>query len=145
MPKSTSLNLPQNANNQSIALTSADTTTPKLAFTAGANDSDVKAIIAASNDTAAVNLQLFIVRGAVNYLLGTIGIPAGAGNDGVGASIDMLARDTGFIPAPILGLPLDNVGKPYIPLKSGDTLKIGCVATMTAAKTCYVSFFGEDY
>jgi hypothetical protein len=30
-------------------------------------------------------------------------------------------------------------------MKTGDTLKIGAIATMTAAKTCWVSVLGEDY
>jgi hypothetical protein len=52
MAKSTSLFLPKNANNQSITLTSADTSVAKLCFTAGADDSNVKAILATTNDTS---------------------------------------------------------------------------------------------
>lgn len=142
MAKQTSLFLPTGHNNLSITLTSADTTVAKLCFTAGSNDSDVKAIIVTSNDTVAVNLKVYITRSAVDYLLGTVPIPTLSGTDGATAAVDLLDLNS---TTSILGLPLDNVGKPYIPMKTGDTLKIGCLATMTAAKTCTASVFGEDY
>lgn len=139
MAKQASLYLPKGANNQSIALTSADTTVATLCFTAGADDSDVKAIIVTTNDTTLINLQLFIVRSAVNYLLGTIRIAVLSGTDGASVGVDLL-NSVGMT-----GLPLDAVGKRYIPMKTGDTLKVACVATMTAAKTCWVSVLGQDY
>lgn len=131
--------LPQAANNQSVTMTSADTTALKTCFTAAATDSDVKAIVVATNDTAAVNLLLYITRGGVDYLLGTVNIPIASGSNGTVVSVDLLNA----ISNP--GLPLDNVGKRYLPLKTGDTLKVACLATMTAAKTTYISIFGQDY
>jgi len=122
-----------------VTLTSADTTVAKLCFTAGADDSDVKAIIATSDDTAAINLKIYITRGGTDYLIGTVNIPIAAGTNGTTPAVDVL-NSTAFA-----GLPLDSVGKRYIPMKTGDTLKIGALATMTAAKTCTVSVFGQDY
>lgn len=139
MSKSTSLMLPQNANTQSITLLPGDTTVAKLCFTAGSNDSDVKAIIATSNDTAAINLQIWITRSAVDYLLGIVNVPITAGAAANIPGVDLLSALN------MAGLPLDAVGKRYIPMKTGDTLKVGCLATMTTAKTCYVSVFGQDY
>jgi hypothetical protein len=139
MPKSTSLMLPQNANNQSVLLQSADTTLAKLCYTAGANDSDVKAIVAITSDTTTVNVQLFVCRGGTDYIIGTVNLPVQAGNLGTVPGIDLLNATA------IPGLPLDNVGKRYLPLKTGDTLKVSCQATMTAGKTTYVSVFGQDY
>lgn len=139
MSKQASLFLPLAANNQSVTLLPADTTTPKVCFTAAATDSDVKAIIATSNDTAAINLQLWICRGGVDYLLGTINVPIGAGNSSGVPAIDLLNAVN------IAGLPLDYIGKRYIPMKTGDTLKVGCLVTITTAKTCYVSVLGQDY
>lgn len=131
--------LPQSTNNFSVKLTSADTTTPALAFTAGANDSDIKAIVATSDDTATINLGVYVVRGGVNYLIGTVRIVTLSGQDGAANAIDILNSTA------MAGLPLDSVGKRYIPLKTGETLKVGCLATMTAAKTCTVSVLGQDY
>src|SRR5258708_5947866 len=105
MAKQVSLFLPSVANNQSVTLTSADTTVPKLCFTAGTNDSDVKSIIATTTDSAAVNLTLWVTRSAVDYLLGTANIPITAGDTGAIASVDILAA------ALIPGLPLDSVNK----------------------------------
>lgn len=139
MAKQASLFLPAGANNQSVTITSADTTVAKLLFTAGANDSDVKSIIVTSNDTAAINLALYVTRSAVDYLLGTINIPISAGTTGSVVSVDLI--NTTSIP----GLALDSAAKAYLPLKTGDTLKVGPIVTMTAGKTCYVSAFGQDY
>ena len=139
MAKQSALFLPAGANNQSVLLTSADTTVAKLCFTAGTNDSDVKSIIATTTDSAAVNLTFWVTRGGTDYLLGTVNIPITAGDTGAIPSVDILGA--GLIP----GLPLDSTGKPYLPLKTGDTLKVGCLVTMTAAKTTYVSIFGQDY
>jgi hypothetical protein len=139
MAKSTSLFLPVGANTQSITLTNADTTVAKLCFTAGSNDSDVKAIVATSDDTAAINLKVYITRGGVDYLLGTVNIPIASGTNGTVASVDILSA------TPFPGLPVDSVGKRYIPLKNGDTLKVACLATMTSGKTCTVNVLGQDY
>lgn len=139
MAKQNSLFLPAGANNQSVTITSADTTVAKLCFTAASNDSDVKSIIVTSNDTAAINLALYVTRSAVDYWLGTVNIPISSGTTGSVVSVDLINVTS------IPGLPLDNVGKAYLPLKTGDTLKVGPIVTMTAAKTCYVSVFGQDY
>jgi hypothetical protein len=139
MAKSTSLYLPKGANNLSVTFTSADTTAAKLAFTAGADDSNIKAILACTDDSAAINLKVFITRSSVDYLLGTIRIAALSGTDGAAPGIDLLNASG------MAGLPLDSVGKRYIPMKTGDTLRLSCLATMTAAKTLWVSTLGEDY
>jgi hypothetical protein len=139
MAKQTSLYLPAGYNNQAVTITSADTTVQKLCFTAGTNDSDVKSITATSNDTAAINLQLFVTRGGTDYLLATINIPTLSGTNGTAVSIDILNATS------IPSLPLDSAGKRYLPLKTGDTLKVGPIATMTAAKTCTVTVLGQDY
>lgn len=139
MAKSTALPLPQNANNQSVTFTNADTNAAKLAFTAGSNDSNIKGLIACTDDTAAINLRIYITRSSVDYLLGTIRIPTLSGTDGAAPGIDLLNASG------MAGLPLDSVGKRIIPMKTGDTLRLACLATMTAAKTLWVSVLGEDY
>lgn len=139
MAKQTSLFLPTGYNTGSVTFTSADTTTLKTLFTAGANDSDIKAINAATDDSAAVNLKLYVTRGGTDYLLGTINIPINSGVTGTVVSVDIL-NDTS-----LPSLPLDSAGKRFLPLKTGDVVKCGCLATMTAAKTTTVSAFGQDY
>jgi hypothetical protein len=139
MAKTTSLYLPKGANNQSVTLTNADTTVAKLCFTAGADDSNIKGIMVCSDDTAAINLKIYLTRSSVDYLIGTVNIPTLSGTNGVAPAVDALNA------VALPGLPLDSVGKRYIPMKTGDTLKVGALVTMTSGKTCTVSVVGEDY
>jgi hypothetical protein len=139
MAKTTSLYLPKTANTNSVTFTSADTTTLKTLFTAGADDSDLKAILACTDDTAAINLKVYVNRGGTDYLIGTVNVPLASGSNGSAPGVDILNS------AAFAGLPMDSVGKRYIPLKTGDVVKVACLATMTAAKTLYVSAFGQDY
>jgi hypothetical protein len=140
MAKSTSLMFPQNVNNQSVTILPADTTTPKVCFTAHAtNDSNVKSMIATSNDTAAMNIAIYICRSAVDYLLACINVPTLSGTNGTAPAIDLL--NAAGMPA----LPLDPVGKRYIPMEAGDTLKVGVLVAVTTAKTVTVNVLGEDF
>lgn len=139
MSKQSALFLPANINTLSFALTSTQTTVSQLIFTAGSNDSDVKSIIVSSDDTAAINLRLYVTRSGTDYLIGTVNIPISAGVGGTVVAVDLLNSTS------IPGLPLDNVGKRYIPLKTGDTLRAAALATMTAGKTCNINVFGYDY
>ena len=45
----------------------------------------------------------------------------------------------------IVGLPIDNTGKRYIPLMPNDVSRVGALANLTAAKTCWVHASGNDY
>jgi hypothetical protein len=139
MAKQSALFLPAAINNSSYGLAIGDTTVSKLLFTAGSNDSDVLAIVATSNDSATVNLQVFRTSGGTDYLLGTVRILTLSGTDGASSAIDVL-NSTAFA-----GLPLNSAGKRYIPLKSGDTIRIAPVVTMTTGKVCNVTAFGQDY
>lgn len=139
MAKSSSLMLPQNANNGSVSFTNADTTTLKTVFTAGANDSDVKSLVASSDDTAAINVKIWINRSGTDYLLAVVNVPITSGGLGTISATDLLSLSA------IPGLPLDSIGKQYIPLKNGELLKVSCLATMTAAKTLYINALGQDY
>lgn len=144
MAKSTALNLPQNGNNSGVTLTSADTIIPVTLFTAGSNDSNCNSIIVVTDDTSDVGVQLYLRHGGVDYLLGTVNVATGSGTNG-NPSVDLLEQDLAVNSTRITGLPVDNVGKPFIPLENGDTLKVGCLATMTVLKTTTVVAFGEDY
>ena len=110
-----------------------------LAYTAGANDSHVKALIAVSDDTSAKVLNVYRYDGTNYYLLGCVNIPIQAGTVVGTPPVDLLAN--------LVGLPLDSTGKPIIPLNGGLTEKIyvGVQATLTSAKLIAVSAFGEDF
>lgn len=117
----------------------ADTTAWKTLFTAGASGSKVAALNLQSTDTVARVVQVSILRSAVNYILGCINVPAGAGNDGVTPAVDALLAT--LVP----GVPLDNDGQHYLLLKSGDVLQISTQVTLTAAKAINAVAIGGDF
>lgn len=141
MAKSESLYLPVGTNNTSVTFVNADSTTPKTVFTAGANDSDLLGLIAATNDTAAVVVRVAIKRSSVEYILSTISVPisAGYGSTGLVPAIDLL--NSSMMP----GLTVNSAGKRYIPCKSGDTIEVSPLNAVTAGRTLYISAFGQDY
>jgi hypothetical protein len=42
-------------------------------------------------------------------------------------------------------LPIENTGRAYIPLLANDVLRVGALANLTAARTCWVAAHGSDY
>jgi hypothetical protein len=141
MAKQTALYLPKAANNSAVTFVNADGTAYKTVFTAAADDSDLKALIVASNDTSAVNIEISVTRSAVDYVIGTVNVPIGAGMSATGAqpAVDLLNSSS------MPGLPLDSAGKRYLPLKTGDTVKVRPLAAVTSTKTVYVTALGQDY
>jgi hypothetical protein len=139
MAKQASLFLPVGANDQYVTIVPADTTTLKTLFTANINDSDVKTINVASDDSASRIVKLWITRLAVDYLLGAITIPALSGSDGTAVSIDLINSTS------IPSLPVDSAGKRYLPLQYGDVVKVSTTTTVTAAKTITFAALGQDY
>lgn len=116
----------------------ADTTTLKTLITAGANGGRVSGLTVASSDTVTRDIQLWITRSAVNYLLGTVNIPLSAGNINSAPSINILGN------AQIAGLPADANGNYYLDLKAGDVLAIAATTTVTAAKVIHaIANYGD--
>lgn len=139
MAKSTNLNFTQEIEVKHLALTSANTTTAATLYTVSANDAVVKSITATTTDTSAVNLQIYINDGSTDYLLGTVRVAAASGTDGATAAVDLLGST--LLP----GLPSDLNYRRVLPLKYGHVLKVGCLATMTSAKTTTVTAVIEEY
>jgi hypothetical protein len=139
MAKSTNLNFTQEVNLVGKRLTSTDTTTYVTLYTASADDAVVKSLTVTTTDTAAVNLKIAINDGTTDFLLGTVRVALASGTDGAAASVDILGSS--LLP----GLPRDLNGRSILPLKNGHILKIGCLATMTAAKQTDVIAVVEEY
>jgi hypothetical protein len=137
--KSTNLNFTQNIKAPCVALTSANTTVAATLYTVSANDAVVKSLVASTNDTTAVNLVVSINNGISDFVLGTVNLPINSGYTGAIASVDILGSS--LIP----GLPRDINGRAVLPLPYGHVLKVGCLATMTAAKTTNVLANVEEY
>ena len=139
MSKTNTLPITQNIKRCVQSFTSSDTTTFKTVYTAGANDAVVKQLNARTNDSTAVNLVVVINDGTTDRVIGTVNVPINSGSTGAIASVDLLGGT--LIPS----LPFDQNGKRVLPMQGGDILKIGCLATMTAAKTTDVTGFAEEY
>jgi hypothetical protein len=90
MPKSTNLNFTQNVKLSGAKILPADTTSLVTLFTAGTNDSIVKAINVQSTDTAARVVQLWVNDGSNDFLIGAVNIPLRSGDTGAVAAIDLL-------------------------------------------------------
>lgn len=121
-------------NNAEATFTSADTTDRKAICVAVTDGTILKAINVCSNDTAVINLKVFLEDGSTEYLLGTVPIPALSGTDGVEPAVNAL--DPTWIPG------LDENGHLY--LEADYEVRVGCLATMTAAKTMTVVGLAVD-
>jgi len=137
--KSTNLNFTQEIEVVGKRLTSTDTTSYVTLYTSATNDSVVKSITVTTTDTAAVNLKVAVNDGTTDFLLGTVRVALASGTDGAVASVDILGSS--LLP----GLPRDLNNRTILPLKNGYILKVGCLATMTAAKQTDVLAVVEEY
>ena len=124
--------------------TSADTTVAKAIFTPGANGSVINSIIAYTNDTVTVNLQLGIYNGSTNYLITTVNLPIGAGNTNSVPNVDLL-RSSQFGGHLYLGLYYDANGNKVLFLPSVYKLYANCLATMSTSKNTNIFVQGGDY
>jgi len=139
MPKSTNLNFTQNIKFTGAKITPADTTDLKTLFTAGTNDSVVKAINVQSTDTAARVVNLYVNDGTTDFLIGAVNIPLRSGDNGTAAAVDLLGGT--LLPS----LPYDSNGKRILPLPAGYVLKVSSQTTVTAAREITVTCMAEDF
>ena len=67
--------------NKPVTITNADGTTKKQAVQAGAIGARLDSLHICSDDTASVNLDFYATVSGVDYFIGRVHIPAGAGYD----------------------------------------------------------------
>jgi hypothetical protein len=127
-----------------VAFTPSDTTTAKSAYApTGTNGARIDSICVTSTDTAARDLQLFLYKGGTSYLIGTVSIPAGAGNTSAVNPVELLAQsgNTGLI-----GLVAkDPYGNSVLWLDSSTTLYAAMGATITTAKQVTITGLAGEY
>lgn len=121
------------------AILPADTTATVDIWTAGADGGRINSLVIQSTDTAIRDIKLFITDAAVDFPIGTVRIPASAGNNGTTASVNALAA------ALLPGLPLDSNGNPYIQLEGTAKLRGAMLVTITAATQVTVNALGENF
>jgi hypothetical protein len=109
-------------------------------YTSGSLGGRVYSLMGYTNDTVTGNVWVYILRGATIIPVGLVNIPVSAGNTNA-------ARfNTDFLDGiNILGLPLDNTGKRYIPLQGGDVLRCSTLANPTATRSFWITAHGADY
>jgi len=120
----------------------SDSTNLVTLFTAGADGSKIQAIMATTDETVARTLKLWLTRSSVDYLLGAVSIPIGAGNTGSVAGVDVLRGGPSVLRK---GLPIDNTGQPYLQLESGDTLRANVTSTVTLGKIIHIVTIGANF
>jgi len=137
-----------NVPNGGVALISASSNTVTLGsdtngvacYTAGSSGGRIMSLTAVTDDTVTVNVFVYIYRGSTVIPLGLVNVPLSSGNTNAARfNVDFLDGIN------IVGLPIDNTGKRYIPLLAGDVLKVGALANLTSGKTCWVHASGNDY
>ena len=110
-----------------------------VAYTAGSLGGRVYSLTAVTSSTVIVNTYVYILRGATVIPVGLVSIPLSSGNTlAVKTNVDYLDGVN------IVGLPLDNTGKRYIPLQGGDRLKLSTIINI-AAGSAWVTAHGADY
>lgn len=119
---------PQTIGNPSVQILPADTTTLKTVVTPGSQGTIVNRIFVTSTDTSAKDLAFYVTISAVDYLIGTLSIPA---NSGFTNAVPMVSV---FNSSQFPGMLLDNNGNKVLFLGSGSVLKAKVLTTVTAAK-----------
>jgi hypothetical protein len=109
-------------------------------FTAGAYGAIVESLVISTDDTAAVNVFFYIYRGTTVIPLGIVNVPLRSGDLGTVANVDALAGSG----ISLIGAIVNAQGKRIIVLEASDELKFAVLASMTAAKSIYVTASGFD-
>lgn len=115
-----------------IKIQNADGTALKsLGVAAPAAGTRIKALHITSDDTAAQTLQVYKTIGGVDYLLGEIAVPIGAGSDGATNSVNGLSG------ARMPSLQTDGLTK-WLDVATGTTINFKSKVAVTAGKTIYI-------
>ncbi len=136
--QNTTPTLPKQPQNGAVQIANSDAQAQKTVYTGGANGSIVRSLIATSTDTSARDVQISKTNGGTSFPIGTVSVPAGAGNTSGVVSTNLLD------PTVLKGLAYDDNANPYIILISGDTLTVSALTTVTSGKTITVAAMVVD-
>lgn len=123
---------PQLVQSPAVQILPADTTTLKTLITAGTDGTVVSELLITSTDSSARDLAVYVTISAVDYLIGTVSIPA---NSGFSSSVPSVGF---FDSTQVASLPTDNNGHKFLVLGSGAVLKVKTLTTVTTAKAIQV-------
>lgn len=119
-------------------LVAADGTANKSVAVPVADGTRIKALMATSDDTVARVLQLVKTVAAVDYIIGEVNVPIGAGTDGSTPAVNLLNATN------MPGLQTDGISR-WIDVANGTTFNIRTKVAVTAAKTIYLIGEGGDF
>jgi hypothetical protein len=111
-----------------------DTTTLVTVLTPASAGTRIDSLCATMDDAVANVIQLWFTLSSVDYLIGTVAIPASSGFTSTAATINLLAQLTQSAFATY-----DANGNRIFVLKNGAVLKLKVTTTLTAAKTLYIT------
>lgn len=117
----------------------ADTTTLKTLVSASANGTRIDNIFVSSTDSSAKDLQFVITISAVDYVLGTLSVPANSGFNNAVPTLSVFAHSQ------FAALNTDQNGNKHLFLASGAVLKVKSLSTVTTAKVISVVAQCGDY
>lgn len=131
---------PQSIKNGAVQIANSDASNLKTIVSPGTNGSKVENLLVSSTDTSARDLQIIVTKSAVDYILGTISIPANTGNTNALAMINVFAHAniSGFLNS-------DNNGNKFLYLENGSVLKAKTLTTVTSTRV--INLFAQygDY
>jgi hypothetical protein len=109
-------------------------------YTAGSAGGRVISLMASTNDTATINVYLYIFRSPNIIPIGLVNIPSSSGNTNAARfPVDFLNGTN------LPGLPIDNTGRQYIPLLASDVLRASTIANLTASTSAWITAHCADY
>lgn len=121
-----------------VAVANADATAFKDFYIAGVGGGRLDSAFATNSDAAnAYVVQLAVQKSAVNYVIGEVAIPIGAGTNGTAKSVALLN------PVDIPGLGYTESGALY--LEPGAKLVIRSKTTVAGSNTLQFTGVGGDY
>lgn len=136
---------PQSLFNKVTQFTSATSTgTPTQIMSAQIPDGiKVEGIIVSSSDTSDRSVGLYLNAGSTNYAIATIIIPLAAGTATAVPAVNLLSALGGA--NPLLPLPRDNNGNPYLYLDEFTSLNAQPNANITSGKAINFAIIGETF
>jgi hypothetical protein len=109
-------------------------------YTAGTEGGRVISLLGTTDDTVTVNVFLYILRSSTVLPIGLVNIPLSSGNTFAARfSVDFLNGTN------IPGLPIDQTGRQYIPLRPNDVLRASTLANLSATRSAWINSSGVDY
>jgi hypothetical protein len=107
------------------------------------NGAKIEAILVASTDNTARDLNLYLNVSSTNYQICTVSIPIHAGTANNVPAVNLLSALTGA--SPLLPIPRDANGNPYLYVDSSTPIYGAPGSTLAAGKVMNITIIGESF